>query len=99
MTTTRNRHGSAVVTLPSDTEIVRMDVVALLVLCSTVPAAAGDFGIYGTYWETDELGETAGGGIRAGKQDPVFQGGNDYLMKNFPKLDYIKTARVVSARE
>ena len=43
----------------------------------------------------DEYGETAGGGIRAGKQAPVFQGGNDYLRKNFPKLDYIKTARVV----
>ena len=43
----------------------------------------------------DEYGEGAGGGIRAGKQDPVFQGGNDYLKKNFPKLDYIRTARVV----
>jgi len=43
----------------------------------------------------DEYGETAGGGIRAGKQDPVFQGGNEYLRKNFPKLDYIKTARIV----
>jgi homoserine O-acetyltransferase len=43
----------------------------------------------------DEYGEAAGGGIRAGKQDPVFQGGNEYLKKNFPKLDYIKTARVV----
>jgi homoserine O-acetyltransferase len=43
----------------------------------------------------DEYGEAAGGGIRAGKQDPVFQGGNEYLRKNFPKLDYIKTARVV----
>jgi cyclophilin family peptidyl-prolyl cis-trans isomerase len=43
----------------------------------------------------DEYGEAAGGGIRAGKQDPVFQGGNDYLRKNFPKLDYIKTARVI----
>ena len=42
----------------------------------------------------DEYGEAAGGGIRAGKQDPVFQGGNAYLRKNFPKLDYIKTARV-----
>ncbi|MGH9200787.1 MAG: peptidylprolyl isomerase, partial [Vicinamibacterales bacterium] len=39
-------------------------------------------------------GESALGGIRAGKQDPLFQGGNDYLKKNFPKLDYIKTARV-----
>lgn len=43
----------------------------------------------------DEYGEAAGGGIRAGKQDPVFQGGNAYLRKNFPKLDYIKSARVV----
>jgi peptidyl-prolyl cis-trans isomerase A (cyclophilin A) len=43
----------------------------------------------------DEYGEAAGGGIRAGKQDPVFQGGNDYLRKNFPRLDYIKTARVI----
>ena len=42
----------------------------------------------------DEYGEAAGGGIRAGKQDPVFQGGNDYLRKNFPKLDYIKTATI-----
>ena len=43
----------------------------------------------------DEYGEAAGGGIRAGRQDPVFQGGNEYLRKNFPKLDYIRTARIV----
>jgi cyclophilin family peptidyl-prolyl cis-trans isomerase len=43
----------------------------------------------------DKYGEAAGGGIRAGKQDPVFQGGNEYLKKNFPKLDYITTARVL----
>ena len=41
-------------------------------------------------------GESALGGIRGGKQDPLFQNGNDYLRKNFPKLDYIKTARVQS---
>jgi cyclophilin family peptidyl-prolyl cis-trans isomerase len=39
-------------------------------------------------------GESALGGIRAGKQDPLFDTGNAYLRKNFPKLDYIKTARV-----
>ncbi len=35
-------------------------------------------------------GERAGGGIRAGKQDPVFEGGNAYLRRDFPNLDYIK---------
>ena len=40
-------------------------------------------------------GETAGGGIRAGKQDPVFESGNAYLKEKFPLLDYIKTARVL----
>src|ERR1700752_2396050 len=34
-----------------------------------------------------EYGEQAGGGIRGGKQDPLFTGGNEYLKKNFPKLD------------
>ncbi len=41
-----------------------------------------------------EYGEAAGGGIRAGRQDPVFAGGNRYLAENFPLLDYIKVARV-----
>jgi homoserine O-acetyltransferase len=41
-----------------------------------------------------EYGEAAGGGIRAGKQDPVFEGGNGYLKKNFPLLDYINKATV-----
>jgi homoserine O-acetyltransferase len=42
-----------------------------------------------------EYGERAGGGIRAGKQDPVFEGGNAYLRREFPNLDYIKRAIVV----
>lgn len=43
----------------------------------------------------DGYGETSGGGIRAGKQDPVFEGGNDYLKRNYPQLDYITSARIV----
>ena len=42
-----------------------------------------------------EYGEAAGGGIRAGRQDPVFEGGNGYLKKNFPLLDYINRATVI----
>ena len=42
-----------------------------------------------------EYGEAAGGGIRAGKQDPVFEGGNAYLKANFPLLDYIRRATIV----
>src|SRR4051812_20542164 len=41
-----------------------------------------------------EYGEKAGGGIRAGHQAPVFEGGNAYLKKNFPLLDYIKRATI-----
>ena len=43
-----------------------------------------------------EYGEAAGGGIRAGKQDPVFEGGNVYLKEKFPLLDFIRTARIVA---
>lgn len=39
-------------------------------------------------------GESALGGIRAGKQDPLFTRGNAYLKEHFPLLDYIRTARV-----
>jgi len=39
-------------------------------------------------------GETSGGGIRAGKQDPLFTGGNEYLKHNFPLLDYIIKATI-----
>jgi cyclophilin family peptidyl-prolyl cis-trans isomerase len=42
-----------------------------------------------------EYGESAGGGIRAGKQGPLFEGGADYLNRNFPRLDYIVRATVV----
>jgi peptidyl-prolyl cis-trans isomerase A (cyclophilin A) len=35
------------------------------------------------------------GGIRAGKQDAYFEGGNIWLDKQFPRLDYIRRAVVV----
>ena len=50
-----------------------LGLVALFIFCSAVPAAAGDGGIYGTYWDTDELGETAGAGIRWAFGDKVFR--------------------------
>jgi homoserine O-acetyltransferase len=40
-------------------------------------------------------GEASGGGIRAGKQTPVFEKGNVYLDENFPRLDHILRAAVV----
>jgi peptidyl-prolyl cis-trans isomerase A (cyclophilin A) len=42
----------------------------------------------------DGYGESALGGIRAGKQDPLFRQGSAYLRTNFPKLDYIRSAVV-----
>jgi cyclophilin family peptidyl-prolyl cis-trans isomerase len=42
-----------------------------------------------------EYGEKAGGGIRGGRQDILFKEGNAFLLREFPKLDYIRTARIV----
>jgi homoserine O-acetyltransferase len=44
--------------------------------------------LYGGY------GESAGGGMRAGKQDRLLAEGNAYLDREFPKLDHIIRARV-----
>jgi homoserine O-acetyltransferase len=43
-----------------------------------------------------EYGESSGGGIRAGKQQPLFDGGNAYLDQNFPGLDRIYRALVIA---
>lgn len=41
-----------------------------------------------------EYGERAGGGIRAGRQAPLFEGGNVFLAREFPKLDWIRRASI-----
>jgi hypothetical protein len=43
-----------------------------------------------------EYGENSGSGIRAGKQQPLFEGGNAYLDREFPRLDKIYRAIVIS---
>jgi cyclophilin family peptidyl-prolyl cis-trans isomerase len=39
-------------------------------------------------------GEGSGGGMRAGKQGPLFEGGNAYIDQNYPLLDKIIRARI-----
>ena len=36
------------------------------VLCFAVPTWAGSFGVYGSYWDSDDAGSSWGGGVRAG---------------------------------
>jgi hypothetical protein len=38
------------------------------------------------------------GGIRAGKQDAYFEGGNAWLLRQFPRLDYIRRAMIVPGK-
>jgi homoserine O-acetyltransferase len=42
-----------------------------------------------------EYGESSGSGIRAGKQQPLFDGGNAYLDREFPRLDRLTHAVVM----
>jgi homoserine O-acetyltransferase len=42
-----------------------------------------------------EYGENSGSGIRAGRQQPLFDGGNGYLDREFPRLDRILRARIL----
>jgi homoserine O-acetyltransferase len=43
---------------------------------------------YGAY------GEHSGGGMRAGHQDPIFEGGNAWMDKQYPKLDKLIRATI-----
>ena len=42
-----------------------------------------------------EYGENSGSGIRAGKQQPLFDGGNAYLDREYPRLDRLLHAVVM----
>jgi homoserine O-acetyltransferase len=44
-------------------------------------------------------GETSGGGMRAGHQDQIFEGGNAYLDREFPKLDKILRATILPEKQ
>ena len=43
-------------------------------------------------------GEAAGGGMRGGKQEPMFVGGNAYLDREFPMLDRLLRATIETRR-
>lgn len=49
--------------------------------------------LYGGY------GEHSGGGMRAGHQDKMFEGGNAYLDREFPKLDKLIRATVMRSKQ
>ena len=42
-----------------------------------------------------EYGENSGGGIRAGRQQPLFDGGNAWLDREYPRLDRLLKAAVL----
>jgi peptidyl-prolyl cis-trans isomerase A (cyclophilin A) len=46
----------------------------------------------------DGYGEHSGGGMRAGHQDEMFEGGNAYLDREFPKLDKLIRATIVQSK-
>lgn len=43
-------------------------------------------------------GESSGGGVRAGKQAPVFSGGAAYLDREYPKLDRLVRITIIDRR-
>jgi homoserine O-acetyltransferase len=44
----------------------------------------------------DGYGENSGGGVRAGKQGPLRNGGNAYVDREFPRLDRLIRASIVA---
>lgn len=48
--------------------------------------------LYGGY------GEESGSGMRAGHQDTMFEGGNKYMDREFPKLDRLVRAEIVGEK-
>jgi cyclophilin family peptidyl-prolyl cis-trans isomerase len=44
-------------------------------------------------------GESSGGGMRAGKQDRMFEEGNAWLDREFPRLDKLVRARIVHLKD
>jgi len=45
----------------------------------------------------DGYAEHSGGGMRAGHQDQIFEGGNAYLDREYPKLDRLLRASIVKS--
>jgi homoserine O-acetyltransferase len=43
-----------------------------------------------------EYGENSGGGIRAGHQQPLFEGGNAYADREYPRLDHLFQMRILA---
>jgi cyclophilin family peptidyl-prolyl cis-trans isomerase len=42
-------------------------------------------------------GEESGGGIRGGRQGPLFEGGLEFMLRRYPRLDYIRQATIETA--
>jgi homoserine O-acetyltransferase len=43
-------------------------------------------------------GDNSGGGVRAGKQGPLLEGGNAYVDREYPKVDHLIRATIVDRR-
>jgi cyclophilin family peptidyl-prolyl cis-trans isomerase len=66
-----------------------LDAIGFAVMGEVVEGMAVADALYSGY------GEAAAGGIRGGKQDVAFEGGNAYFDEHFPELDSVIDARIV----